>query len=500
MPPYRKEAWVMSITKKWPRPALGLLGLLITILFLAIFAKEAPAMNGSPPAGGLTAIDVPLDSLPVLERLGIVHQDQPRSGVWRAAATTQQLTRLRQEGVDFLEAGHVALVQGGEGVSRSDPSSTVFCFGDNAGNYIIPYNDWPNNTWVYSPIFTNCALATTATITSIDIYYDVVHPYADTHLGLVFGSNSPSWLYTTLETFDSCTTTGPGAEWHKYRLNITFFNGRPVNQRWDLAVTDYCPGDPTGYIDYWVIWVYYVAPPTPTPTVTPTTTSTPTITPTPTRTTTPTATLTGTPPPTRTPTPTSTRTTTPTRTVTPTRTTTSTRTTTPTATPTLPAGCPGLLINGGFETGLSPWHIDGQAGVSTPGRNSAFHAWLGGQDNVEAEVFQWVDVPSDVSSAPLVFWWRADAASEQPDDHLFVLVQYDDQVDPVYAVRGVAPLDQWRRAEVDLSNYAGMHVLVTFHAHTDGAVPTTFRVDDAALLACGPPRQPTFLPLTLRDS
>jgi hypothetical protein len=201
MPPYRKEAWVMSITKKWPRPALGLLGLLITILFLAIFAKEAPAMNGSPPAGGLTAIDVPLDSLPVLERLGIVHQDQPRSGVWRAAATTQQLTRLRQEGVDFLEAGHVALVQGGEGVSRSDPSSTVFCFGDNAGNYIIPYNDWPNNTWVYSPIFTNCALATTATITSIDIYYDVVHPYADTHLGLVFGSNSPSWLYTTLETF-----------------------------------------------------------------------------------------------------------------------------------------------------------------------------------------------------------------------------------------------------------------------------------------------------------
>jgi hypothetical protein len=178
-----------------------------------------------------------------------------------------------------------------------------------------------------------------------------------------------------------------------------------------------------------------------------------------------------------------------------------TPTTTPTPTATIPAGCPDFLVNGGFETGsLAPWVKDSLAGVSTPGRTGAFHAWLGGQDDVEAEVFQWVDLPAGVNSVPLIFWWRADVASEQPDDHLFVLVQYDDQVDPVYAVRGVAPLDQWRRAEVDLSNYAGMHVLVTFHAHTDGAVPTTFRVDDAALLACGPPRQPTFLPLTLRDS
>jgi hypothetical protein len=191
---------------------------------------------------------------------------------------------------------------------------------------------------------------------------------------------------------------------------------------------------------------------------------------------------------------------TPTPTPTPAISPTPTTTKTPTPTATVAAGCPDLLVNGGFETGsLWPWHSDGPAGVSTPGRTDAFHSWLGGQDNVDAEVFQWVDVPADVSAAPLILWWRADVESEQPDDHFFVLVQYGDQADPVYLVRAVAPLGQWRFVQVDLSAYAGMRVLVTFHAHTDGAVPTTFRVDDAALLACGPPRHPTYLPLTLRD-
>lgn len=193
---------------------------------------------------------------------------------------------------------------------------------------------------------------------------------------------------------------------------------------------------------------------------------------------------------------------TPIHTATPTRTSTLTpiHTATPTPTTTTPPGCSDLLVNGDFETGsLSPWGKDGLAGVSQPGRYSVFHAWLGGQDNTEAEVFQWVDVPSNISAAPFIFWWRADVGSEQPDDILSVLVQYDSQADIVYTLQAGAPLDQWRRAEVDLSAYAGMHVLITFHSHTDGAIPTTFRVDDAALLVCGVPLHSIYMPLILRD-
>ena len=257
---------------------------------------------------------------------------------------------------------------------------------------------------------------------------------------------------------------------------------------------------------------------TPTPTASATRTATPTtlVASTPTPTSTASATRTATPTtlvastPTRTPTAsaTSTRTRTPTgatSTPTATRRFTSTPTHTPSPTMTLPPGCPDLLINGGFETGsLPPWGSDGPAGVAGPGRNSEFYAWLNGQDNAQAEVFQQVTLPRDGSPIRLAFWWRADVGAEQPDDFLHVLVQYGEHADMLYTVRAVAPLGQWRREEVDLSAYAGMAVLVTFHAHTDDARPTTFRLDDAGLLACGlatatptPTRTPTATPVVI---
>ncbi|HUW12318.1 MAG TPA: hypothetical protein VM537_21515, partial [Anaerolineae bacterium] len=241
---------------------------------------------------------------------------------------------------------------------------------------------------------------------------------------------------------------------------------------------------------------------TPTPTATrhrPTSTRTPTPTPTrqrPTSTPTPTGTAIR---PTNTPTPTAT-TGRPTATPSPTATgtigrPTLTPTPTPTATSTLPPGCPDLLINGGFETGdLPPWGSDRLAGVSGPGRNSEHHAWLAGQDNTEAEIFQQVTLPRASSPVRLIFWWLADAISEQPDDVLSVLIQYGEQADSLFTAPA-APLGEWQREEVDLSAYAGGTVLVTFHAHTGDARPTTFRLDDVSLLACGLPTDtPTSTP------
>ena len=172
---------------------------------------------------------------------------------------------------------------------------------------------------------------------------------------------------------------------------------------------------------------------------------------------------------------------------------------------TLPPGCPDLIINGGFETGsLRPWGSDGAAGVGAPGRNSEYHAWLNGQDNAQAEIFQEVTLPAGRSPARLAFWWRAEAISDQPNDTLSVLVQYGEQADNIYTVRAVAPLGQWRYEEVDLSPYNGMTFLITFHAHTDDARPTTFRLDDVGLLACGlstvtpsPTRTPTATPVVI---
>jgi hypothetical protein len=259
--------------------------------------------------------------------------------------------------------------------------------------------------------------------------------------------------------------------------------------------------------------------PTPTPTITPTPTRTPTYTstntPTPTSTNTPTHTPTHapthTPTGTHTPAPTSTSTRTPTTTATPTgtapptHTATRTPTHTPTATPTatratdtptptptptatLPPNCQDLLINGDFETGsLPPWGSDGAVWLGA-GRGSAYGAWLGGADNAGGELWQVVAIPAAANLVRWEFWWLAEAEIEQPGDAVVVIVQYgEEQADHLLTLRAVAPLGQWQQAAVDLTAYAGREVAVTFFVHTDGEVPTTFRLDDVILWACGVP-------------
>ncbi|GEM_PF-887528 len=183
--------------------------------------------------------------------------------------------------------------------------------------------------------------------------------------------------------------------------------------------------------------------------------------------------------------------TTPTSTPTPTPTPTSTRATdtptpTPTPTTTLPPNCQDLLINGDFEAGtLPPWGSDGAVWLGA-GRGSAYGAWLGGADNAGGELWQVVTIPAGANPVRLEFWWLAESEVEQPDDALEVLVQYgDEQADHLLTLRAVAPLGQWQQAAVDLTDYAGQTVSVTFFVHTDGEVPSTFRLDDVILWACG---------------
>jgi hypothetical protein len=234
-----------------------------------------------------------------------------------------------------------------------------------------------------------------------------------------------------------------------------------------------------------VLRYHLPAPPTGTPTAT--------VTPAPQPSPTPTATATSRPTLTRTPTPaaSNTATATPTAASSPTRTPTAppttTRTRTPTPTATLPPGCPSVLVNGDFETGsLPPWGADGPVWLGS-GRASEKGAWLAGADDTQAELWQAVSIPAGTGPVRLQLWWRADAASAQREDVLSVLVQAGERPELLGELRATAPLSQWRYVEFELSRYAGRRAAVTFLARTDGAVPTTFRVDDVAVRACGLP-------------
>ena len=76
----------------------------------------------------------------------------------------------------FSEIGQVAIfAQDGEGGSA--PGLDATCSNSNSGNYTIPYLD--TGGWVYDPIWTSCRGASGATVTGVDVYYDLIHAYAE---------------------------------------------------------------------------------------------------------------------------------------------------------------------------------------------------------------------------------------------------------------------------------------------------------------------------------
>jgi len=147
--------------------------------------------------------------------------------------------------------------------------------------------------------------------------------------------------------------------------------------------------------------------------------------------------------------------------------------------------CLDLLSNGDFETvALWPWLTDGAAGLG-PGRLTDHGGWLGGQNNSQSELFQTITIPAGSSSVIWGFWWKAEAASAQPDDVLLMRLEYSGNEPILKHLAATAPLNTWRYESVDLTPYSGHQVLIGFLATTDGSVPATFRVDDVTVRACG---------------
>ena len=155
-----------------------------------------------------------------------------------------------------------------------------------------------------------------------------------------------------------------------------------------------------------------------------------------------------------------------------------------------------MLINGGFESGaLAPWGSDGDVSLG-PGRGSANGVRMCGANDSSGELWQALLLPS-ADAAQLQFWWRADSAAAQSGDLVDLMINYGSGVARLYTMRAVEPLELWRRAVIDLSAYAGMHVKLVFLGQTNATAPTLFRLDDASVRVCLGARE-LYLPLVVR--
>jgi hypothetical protein len=95
----------------------------------------------------------------------------------------------------------------------------------------------------------------------------------------------------------------------------------------------------------------------------------------------------------------------------------------------------------------------------------------------------------------LRFWWRAEAAAAQPNDHLVVYVEQGSDYDELFAKSASGQLNEWNHVEVDFPAQVRGPAILGFVAVNDQSIPTTFRIDKVELLSCG---RFLDLPLILR--
>ncbi|MGB9178496.1 MAG: M36 family metallopeptidase [Pyrinomonadaceae bacterium] len=148
-----------------------------------------------------------------------------------------------------------------------------------------------------------------------------------------------------------------------------------------------------------------------------------------------------------------------------------------------------LIVNGGFESGTTPWVISGQTVRSTgayPHSGTAYMI-LGAVNSSTSTLYQTVTIPS--GGANLNFWLNvttSEAVGDPVFDRLFIevrntsgtllttLATFSNQnggTAGVYVLRGA----------YNLSSFAGQTVRIQFRATEDISLPTSFRVDDVSV-------------------
>ncbi|MBT2447413.1 M1 family peptidase [Streptomyces sp. ISL-43] len=159
------------------------------------------------------------------------------------------------------------------------------------------------------------------------------------------------------------------------------------------------------------------------------------------------------------------------------------------------------VVNGGFESGTSPWTqsqtsvITNRAGQSAHG--GAYFAWLGGVGSTHTDTLsQGVTVPSGCSTATLTFWLRVTTAETTSS------TKYDKLTAKIGAttLATYSNLDKntgYVQKSFDVSAFAGQSVNLVFTGTEDSSLQTSFVVDDVALDTSGgttPPGDSTRTP------
>ncbi len=177
--------------------------------------------------------------------------------------------------------------------------------------------------------------------------------------------------------------------------------------------------------------------------------------------------------------------------------------------------CSDILLNGGFESGPTVWSQSSSneyelicsSGTCVPTispRTGSFLAWLAGDNNETSILKQKVTIPSG-SNAMLSYWYTSYSADACGYDFAGAQVKVGSKM--VRSVIHNLCLDtsdgEWHNDSIDLSEFAGKTVELSFIATTDSSNFSNFWVDDARLRigsVCGTVTSEMEAPLNAPDS
>ncbi|MFF9770800.1 M28 family peptidase [Streptomyces sp. NPDC014636] len=142
-----------------------------------------------------------------------------------------------------------------------------------------------------------------------------------------------------------------------------------------------------------------------------------------------------------------------------------------------------VISNGGFESGTSPWTGDTGAIGSFSGQSAhsgSRYAWLAGYGYAATDAIgQTVTVPAGCTKATLKYWLHIDTAESGATAYDTFQVKVGGTVKQTYSNAQAAT--GYTEHALDLSQYLGQQITLTFTATEDVGLQTSFVVDDATL-------------------
>ena len=149
-----------------------------------------------------------------------------------------------------------------------------------------------------------------------------------------------------------------------------------------------------------------------------------------------------------------------------------------------------LIVNGGFESGTTPWTAS--TGVITNSTSEAAHAgsykaWLDGYGTATTDTLvQTVSIPSTATTATLSFWLHVDTAETSTTtayDTLTVQLQNSSGtvLTTLATYSNLNKNTGYAQKSFDVSAYKGQTVKVYFKGVEDASLQTSFVIDDVSL-------------------